>query len=761
MPAQKTPQRPQPTISSFFSSSQKTSSGKRASSPIRLDLTASGVDEEPPTKRRKRTDVTHGSPIPHEGAASQWRFVPDSPDKAKTSTASAQRTEAEATAARKRHEAFKKKLLLENNPSIRKPTHFDLTRSSSPFDPHDINSAGDESDGDRAFKELSSFFSKKGKSQSTATRKNKKPVEVGPSGQPYTPLEQQVPLVLLASWYSLDDASKQVRQLKEDNPGTLLFFEVGYKYRFFGDDAKAAAKELGMVAFEHRNFLVASIPTHRLNVHLKKLLSRGYRVGIVGQTETAALKKAGENRNAPFERKLLHLYTAATYVDELGSVDDLERHNPPPFMCLVEQSKKGVADDVSFGIITICPSTGDVIWDDFEDTLMRIELETRLVHTRPAELLLPCSSDLSGPTAKMLQHFTESSTAGERVRTEHFKEILAYTDAFDLVSEFYTDKKQAVAASKSFQSGRLMAEIATFPMRVVIALAHAIKHLSVFSIADAFLETRFFTKFTTKTHMLLAANTLTNLEIYRNETDGTTTGSLLWLLDKTKTRFGARLLRNWIGRPLVDKRVLQERVDAVEEILESPSDKLATVRQILRKLPDLAKGLCRIQYGQCTPKELSVLLPAFNKMAVAFENFTTPSVVGFKSDLLNDIVFSFPKLKEPLKELLSIVDLKQAAKGRKDTMWTDPDRYPDISNADMALQFIDVELNDQLKAIRKLLRMPSLEWTTNGTDDFLVEHKKSENRPIPDHWILHSKYNCLPVATNYPLKNFTIIGLEW
>jgi DNA mismatch repair protein MSH3 len=99
-----------------------------------------------------------------------------------------------------------------------------------------------------------------------------------------------------------------------------------------------------------------------------------------------------------------------------------------------------------------------------------------------------------------------------------------------------------------------MAEVTNFPKRVVIALAHAIKYLSAFSIADAFLETKFFSKFTTRAHMLLAANTLTNLEIYRNETDQTTYGSLLWVLDKTKTKFGARLLRSWIGKPLVDKR---------------------------------------------------------------------------------------------------------------------------------------------------------------------------------------------------------------
>lgn len=99
-----------------------------------------------------------------------------------------------------------------------------------------------------------------------------------------------------------------------------------------------------------------------------------------------------------------------------------------------------------------------------------------------------------------------------------------------------------------------MAEVTDFPKGVLIALAHAIKHLSAFGIADAFLETRFFSRFASRAHMLLAANTLTNLEIYRNETDYSVNGSLIWILDRTKTKFGARLLRTWVGRPLVDKR---------------------------------------------------------------------------------------------------------------------------------------------------------------------------------------------------------------
>jgi len=115
----------------------------------------------------------------------------------------------------------------------------------------------------------------------------------------------------------------------------------------------------------------------------------------------------------------------------------------------------------------------------------------------------------------------------------------------------------------NFILGELMASITDFPNRVVIALAHAIKYLSAFGIADAFLETKFFTKFTTRVHMRLAANTLSNLEIYRNETDKTSHGSLMWVLDRTKTKFGARLLRSWVGRPLVDRQCVSRRIHSI------------------------------------------------------------------------------------------------------------------------------------------------------------------------------------------------------
>ncbi|CAA7265435.1 unnamed protein product [Cyclocybe aegerita] len=726
--------RSQSSISSYFQApaSSPSKSQKRFNSPIDLTLD----DDEPvPKKRPRLSESASSSPvkiIPKPASsksgttvAQDWRF---SLERVKDDTRpSKQRTGPE----QERHEAFERKLLQDNSrffPRFSKGNEFDEVDRMGADEPE---GSGQDSDGDSdsRFKKLSELFANKDKGKAKATIKNgpqskrtRKAAreEMGPSGKPYTPLE------------------KQVLKLKEDNPGTVLMIEVGYKYKFFGKDAEVARKELGMVAYVDRNFLVAGIPDHRRDVHLKKLLSCGYRVGIVSQTETAALKKVGDNRNAPFTREVTRLYTAATYVDEMDSVDDMEKYTSAPFMCLVEEKKNGKSSDVSFGMIIICPSTGDIVWDDFEDSVMRLELETRLVHNRPSELLVP-RKHLTDATNKMLSHFTGISTTGSRIRTDEFDEVMDYTDAFEKVSQFYTDERKSATASESFKSGKLMASVVDFPKRVVVALAHAIEHLSAFGIANAFLETKFFTKFSTRAHMLLAANTLINLEIYRNETDGTTRGSLMWVLDRTKTKFGARLLRSWVGRPLVDKVILQARVDAVEEILESTSETLLTLRGLLKRLPDLAKGLCRIQYGQCTPKELSVLLLAFKKIADAYDDFDSPASVGLKSGILNEIISSLPKLKEPVRKLLEIVNLKKAADGKRDEMWNDRERYPDIVDADMSLQCIDHELADELKAIRKTLRMPSLNWITFATDEYLVEVVRNENRPIPDNWILHSK----------------------
>ncbi|KAI0691181.1 muts domain V-domain-containing protein [Cytidiella melzeri] len=753
----------QTVLSSYFSQATGSTSpvrrpeGQKSSSPI--DLT-NASDEERPAKRRRifdtasTTSITsarHGLQVPPStgsSAVDQYRFStqvsqqPRSPEKERERLS--------------RHDRAKRILLSDYHVLAREAQggldgvedDFDEDGQNDPAsgalpDKTVVSDAAEVTDDDK-FKETMAFFAnasakpKGGRKKTVAAavpaRSAKKVQEIGPSGEPYTPLELQV------------------RKFKEDNPGTFLMFEIGYKIIFYGDDAQMAAKLLGIACFRKRNFMTAMIPVHRREVHLKKLLSEGLKIGIVEQTETAALKKIGDTRNDLFERKLAHLYTAATYVDQLGSVDDMDPLAAPPLVCLVEELKGGMGIDerVSIALISVSASTGDVMWDHFEEPNLRHETlsdnyatigltmqQTRLAHISPSELLIS-EDKLSKPTEKMLEHFTAHSHFEHKVRTERIKKAMSYTEAYDLVTGFYTSKTGHDAASDALKSGELTVAVTDFPKQVTIALAHVVKYLSKFDVADALLETRFFTKFTERTHMLLNGNTLTNLEIYRNETDFTKRGSLMWILDHTTTRFGARMLKNWVGRPLVDKAALNARMDAVEEILSTHSGKLTVLRQLLRGLPDLAKGLCRVQYGKCTPQELAVLLPAFNKIAVAFDRIPNSGGVDFRSPILNDIVAALPRLKEPVRNLLNDISLKEAKEGKKDTMWTDPDKYPPIDGCTVAIQIAESELVDELRKVRKELRRPALQYTTSNGEEYLIELKKSEVKEIPPRWKLIS-----------------------
>jgi DNA mismatch repair protein MSH3 len=134
---------------------------------------------------------------------------------------------------------------------------------------------------------------------------------------------------------------------------------------------------------------------------------------------------------------------------------------------------------------------------------------------------------------------------------------------------------------------------------VKICLSAMIDHLKAYGLEHVFDLTKYFQSFSGRSHMLLNGNTLSSLEIYRNQTDYTTKGSLFWTLDRTKTKFGRRLLRNWVGRPLLDKYQLEERTKAVEEVIRGQNPKLDKLKELLAKISyDLEKGLIRIYYGK-------------------------------------------------------------------------------------------------------------------------------------------------------------------
>jgi DNA mismatch repair protein MSH3 len=272
-------------------------------------------------------------------------------------------------------------------------------------------------------------------------------------------------------------------------------------------------------------------------------------------------------------------------------------------LCITEINAKGWGSDerVHVGIVAVQPNTGDVIYDDFEDGFMRSEIETRLLHIAPCEILIV--GEMSKASEKLVQHLSGSkmNVFGDAVRVERTaKKKTAAAEAHSHVSGFYAGKMNATGTEEDVQAAKLLQNVLGLPENVTICLSTMIEHMTEYGLEHVFDLTKYFQPFSARSHMLINGNTLVSLEIYQNQTDHSATGSLFWTLDRTQTRFGQRLLRRWVGRPLLDKVRLEERTNAVEE-LTNPTRTVPVerVKRLLNKIKsDLEKSLIRIYYGK-------------------------------------------------------------------------------------------------------------------------------------------------------------------
>ena len=428
---------------------------------------------------------------------------------------------------------------------------------------------------------------------------------------------------------------------------------------------------------------MASVPVPRIHVHVRRLVEAGYRVGVVRQAETAAVKAAGANKSAPFERRLAAVYTRATLqassassagwgclctagiapscraashvvsvlpshccmcsclaaLQQAPSSQFVVRHAVhtlplrPAWLqagelagleeevgggsaasyvcCVVEEpararggspaaaAAKGAVD---VGLVCVEASTGDVLHGQFRDGLLRIELESQLRRVAPAELLLV--EPLSEPTARLLACFgsqlaatAPAATAGggpgparlqpSTVRAERVSASSAakYREGGALAAVLGAlgggsssssgdgisssnrggmedDGDGSTAAAAMDAALRLQSQ----PL-VLRALAHALDYLRPLGVDAVLRQGASFRPLTAVTELALSANALQQLEVLRSG-EGGEKGSLLWLLDRTLTSMGARLLRSWVGRPLRQQAAIEERLEAVEELLQ-------------------------------------------------------------------------------------------------------------------------------------------------------------------------------------------------
>ncbi|KAK6227315.1 DNA mismatch repair protein Msh3 [Colletotrichum tabaci] len=546
----------------------------------------------------------------------------------------------------------------------------------------------------------------------------------------------------------------QFLDIKRKHLDTILIVEVGYKFRFFGEDARIAAKELSIVCIpgkyrydEHpseahlERFASASIPVHRLPVHAKRLVAAGHKVGVVRQIETAALKKAGDNRNAPFVRKLTNVYTKGTYIDENGELEPGGDGGAPSggyLLCLTETPSKGQGTDekVDVGIIAVQPTTGDIIYDTFEDGFMRSEIETRLLHISPCEFVLV--GDLTKGSDKLVQHLSGSSTNvfGDRSRVERVPRSKSMAaEAYSHVTQFYADKLQQTpdAAASS-----LLERILHLPEPVTICLSAMINHLQEYGLEHVFDLTKNFTSFSARQHMLLNGTTLESLEVYRNATDHSDRGSLFWALDKTTTRFGQRLLRKWVGRPLLDVSRLEARVAAVQELVnEQSSAKVDRLETLLTGIKtDLERSLIRIYYGKCTRPELLSVLQTLQRIAMQYSTVKSANATGFASPLISSAILSLPQILDLVVSHLEKINPEAARKDDKYNFFRESEQTEDIEDHKMGIVAVEQSLDEhRSEAASSLSRKKPVDYVTVSGIEYLIEVNNTDLKAVPASWI--------------------------
>uniref|UniRef100_A0A8I5R1T5 DNA mismatch repair protein MSH3 n=1 Tax=Papio anubis TaxID=9555 RepID=A0A8I5R1T5_PAPAN len=470
----------------------------------------------------------------------------------------------------------------------------------------------------------------------------------------------------------------QYIEMKQQHKDAVLCVECGYKYRFFGEDAEIAARELNIYCHLDHNFMTASIPTHRLFVHVRRLVAKGYKVGVVKQTETAALKAIGDNRSSLFSRKLTALYTKSTLIgedvnpliklDDAVNVDEIMTDTSTSYLLCISENKENVRDkkkgNVFIGIVGVQPATGEVVFDSFQDSAARSELETRISNLQPVELLLP--SALSEQTEMLIHRATSVSVQDDRIRVERMDNIyFEYSHAFQAVTEFYAKDTVDIKGSQ------IISGIVNLEKPVICSLAAIIKYLKEFN------------------------------------------------------------LEKMLSKP----EEINARLDAVSEVLHSESSVFGQIENHLRKLPDIERGLCSIYHKKCSTQEFFLIVKTLYHLKSEFQAIIPAVNSHVQSDLLRTVILEIPELLSPVEHYLKILNEQAAKVGDKTELFKDLSDFPLIKKRKDEIQGVSDKIRMHLQEIRKILKNPSAQYVTVSGQEFMIEIKNSAVSCIPTDWV--------------------------
>ena len=388
----------------------------------------------------------------------------------------------------------------------------------------------------------------------------------------------------------------QYLETKENYPDCILFYRLGDFYEMFFDDAQIVSKELELTltgkscGLEERAPM-CGIPYHAVDSYLPRLVKRGYKVAICEQVEDPKAAKG------LVKREVVRIVTPGTNVTQSA----LEETKNSYLMSIAYFDNK-------IGVSVCDVTTGDYFLTEVSDSS---KLFDEIMKYEPQEIIcndafLLCGINISelrgrfGISVSAIEPKKFDEESAKKVLLRHFK-------VNTLIGMGITDFPCGVIAA-----GALMQYLYDTQK---ITLEH-ITHLYPY-IANKY--------------MLVDNSTRRNLELIETMRDKSKRGSLLWVLDKTKTAMGARTLRSYIEQPLIDEALIVNRQDAIEELCDSSISR-DEIREYLNPIYDLERLLSRVSYKTANPRDLI----AFKSSLSMLPHIKT-LLKDFNSSLLMDI----------------------------------------------------------------------------------------------------------------------------
>lgn len=406
---------------------------------------------------------------------------------------------------------------------------------------------------------------------------------------------------------------QQYMETKKDYPDCILFYRLGDFYEMFFEDALTASKELeitltGKNCGQEERAPMCGVPYHAVEGYLNKLVSKGYKVAICEQMEDPKEAKG------IVKREVVRIVTPGTNLN----VQALEEGKNNFLMSIAYFTEK-------IGISIADVTTGDYYLTEVEDVRKLLD---EINKYSPSEIICNDAFLLSGADLNDL------------------KNRLGIT-LYSLEPHYFDEDACKKCLMKHFKVSVLTGlGIEDFPIGM-IAAGVLLQYL--YETQKNSLEhfTHLYPYLTNK-YMLLDSSTRRNLELTETLREKQKRGSLLWVLDKTKTAMGARTLRSYIEQPLIDKEEIEKRLDAVTE-LGGETVSRDELREYLNSIYDLERLLGKVSYKTANPRDL-----------VAFRNslFMLPHIKtvlkGFETALLREI-------EEEIDDLADIFHLIDAS----------------------------------------------------------------------------------------------------